>query len=117
MFAPRIINWGVRRLQPRIWLKQCSRGCVFGAWLALQGRVLYERKLFGSGRNLLAVHRKNEDLINIGAYVKGSDPNCDKAIAMMNDINAFLIQSTKDKIEYDTTINSLLQLGQTAGAG
>ena len=73
------------------------------------------RKAAGVIRNLLAIYRKNEDLINIGAYVKGSDPNCDKAIAMMNDINAFLQQSTDDKIEYESTIQNLLQLGQIAG--
>ncbi len=75
------------------------------------------RAAAGVLRNLLAVHRKNEDLINIGAYVKGSDPVCDKAIAMMDDINSFLLQSTNDKIEYETTIQELLQLGQLAGAG
>ena len=73
------------------------------------------RKVAGALRNLLAVHRKNEDLINIGAYVKGSDPVCDKAIMMMDSINAFLQQSTTDKIEYDNTIESLLELGQMAG--
>ena len=73
------------------------------------------RNAAGSLRNLLAVYRKNEDLINIGAYVKGSDPMCDKAIVMMNDINTFLQQSTTDKIEYEDTINNLIQLGQTAG--
>lgn len=73
------------------------------------------RSAAGIIRNLLAVYRKNEDLINIGAYVKGSDPACDKAISMMNDINAFLIQSTKDKIEYEETISKLLELGQAAG--
>ena len=36
---------------------------------------------------------------------------------MMNDINSFLIQSTSDKIEYEQTINDLVQLGQLAGAG
>jgi flagellum-specific ATP synthase len=74
------------------------------------------RAAAGMLRNLLAVHRKNEDLINIGAYVKGSDPVCDKAIAMMNDIDRFLLQSTNEKIEYETTIQTLLQLGQLAGA-
>jgi hypothetical protein len=34
----------------------------------------------------------------------------------MNDINTFLCQSTTDKIQYDETINNLLQLGQLAGA-
>lgn len=73
------------------------------------------RNAAGAIRNLMAVYSKNEDLINIGAYVSGSDPVCDKAIMMMNDINNFLIQSTKDKIGYEDTVNNLLQLGNLAG--
>ena len=73
------------------------------------------RAAAGVLRNLLAVHRKNEDLINIGAYVKGSDPACDKAIALMGNINEFLLQSTTEKIDYETTIQNLLELGQLAG--
>ena len=69
----------------------------------------------GMLRNLLAVHAKNEDLINIGAYVSGSDPMCDKAIAMMDEIDSFLKQGTKDKIDFQETINSLLELGRLAG--
>lgn len=69
------------------------------------------RAAAGNLRNLLAVHRKNEDLINIGAYVKGSDPTCDKAISMMDDINNFLKQSTDEKVEYETTVQQLIQLG------
>ena len=69
------------------------------------------RAAAGNLRNLLAVHKKNEDLINIGAYVRGSDPVCDKAIAMMGEINDFLLQSTEDKIAYEDTINKLLQIG------
>lgn len=64
----------------------------------------------GKLRNLLAVYRKNEDLINIGAYVKGSDPKCDEAIAMMDKINAFLKQEVKDKFSYEETIEELTQL-------
>ncbi|MCQ2753664.1 MAG: flagellar protein export ATPase FliI [bacterium] len=63
-------------------------------------------------RNLLAVYAKNEDLINIGAYVSGSNPQCDKAISLMNKINEFLTQTTKEKIEYEDTINSLIALSQ-----
>lgn len=75
------------------------------------------RDAAGALRNLLAVHAKNEDLINIGAYVSGSDPACDKAIALMPQINEFLTQSVKDKIEYDTTVNTLIELGNIAGGG
>jgi len=66
-------------------------------------------------RNLLAVHTKNEDLINIGAYVSGSDPMCDKAIALMDNINEFLKQSTRDKIGLEQSVEDLIQLGQLAG--
>lgn len=68
------------------------------------------REASGKLRNLLAVHTKNEDLINIGAYVNGSDPMCDKAIMLKDEIDSFLKQSTKDKINYDETITTLIQL-------
>ena len=69
------------------------------------------RAAAGNLRNLIAVHKKNEDLINIGAYVKGSDPLCDKAIAMMGEIDDFLTQSVDEKVEYQDTVDRLMQLG------
>lgn len=65
-------------------------------------------------RTLLALYRKNEDLINIGAYVKGTDRNVDKAIALMGEINAFLTQSTNDKIDFDEALNQLNKLALKA---
>ncbi len=73
------------------------------------------RDAAGMIRNLLAVHAKNEDLINIGAYVTGTDPVCDKAISLIDNINVFLKQSTKDKIDYNETLQSLKELGNLAG--
>lgn len=73
------------------------------------------KKAAGAIRNLLAVYSKNEDLINIGAYVAGSDPICDKAISLIDNINTFLKQSTKDKFEFDNIVNELIQLAQLAG--
>ncbi len=73
------------------------------------------KKAAGAIRNLLAVYTKNEDLINIGAYVAGSDPLCDKAIALMDNINEFLKQSTKDKFDFENTVNDLIQLKNLAG--
>lgn len=73
------------------------------------------RRAAGAIRNLLAVHAKNEDLINIGAYVNGSDPVCDKAIALMGQIDRFLKQSVKDKIDYGETVNSIIELGRLSG--
>lgn len=68
------------------------------------------RAAAGKIRNLLAVYKKNEDLINIGAYVKGTDPACDEAIAKMDNINAFLCQTTDYKSDYETTIQELMAL-------
>jgi len=73
------------------------------------------RAIAGQIRNLLAVYNKNEDLINIGAYVTGSDPLCDKAIGIMDNINSFLKQSTKDKINFEETMQELEELGRLAG--
>lgn len=63
-------------------------------------------------RNLLAVYKKNEDLINIGAYVKGSDSKCDKAIEMTDKINAFLQQEVGEKFSYEETVEELIKLSQ-----
>ncbi len=63
-------------------------------------------------RNLLATYKKNEDLINIGAYAKGTDPLCDKAIALKDKIDNFLVQEVIDKASYDVTINELMQISQ-----
>ncbi len=73
------------------------------------------RDAAGKIRNLLAVYRKNEDLINIGAYVNGSDPICDKAIAYMGKINEFLVQSTSEKIDYEQTVERLLEIDRLVG--
>lgn len=68
----------------------------------------------GHLRNLLAVYSKNEDLINIGAYVSGSDALCDKAINNIDKINSFLKQSINDKINYNESIESLISLSLNA---
>lgn len=69
-------------------------------------------KAAGKIRNLLAVYKKNEDLINIGAYVNGSDPVTDKAIKYMDEINAFLQQSIDEKTAYDETVDKLISIAE-----
>ncbi len=70
------------------------------------------RQAAGQLRNLMAVYRQNEDLITIGAYVKGSSQECDRAIKLMPEINKFLCQTTHEKIDYDTTIANLIKLSE-----
>ena len=70
------------------------------------------RESAGKIRTLLAAYRKNEDLINIGAYVKGSDPIVDKAILLMSEINGFLCQDINDKADFCLTIDKLNNLAK-----
>ncbi|GBF22689.1 flagellum-specific ATP synthase [Candidatus Gastranaerophilus sp. (ex Termes propinquus)] len=74
------------------------------------------KKSAGTIRNLLASYRKNEDLINIGAYARGSDPSTDKAIALMDKINAFLLQDVDEKASIDVSINELCRMAETTAA-
>jgi len=60
----------------------------------------------------LAVYRESEDLINIGAYSKGTTPRIDKAIDNMDNINAFLRQNIEKKSNYLETLNQLEIIGK-----
>ena len=66
-------------------------------------------------RNLLAVYKNNEDLINIGAYVKGTNKSIDLAISMIDEINQFLQQSVNEKVEYDKTVEQLIKIAEKIG--
>lgn len=58
----------------------------------------------------IAAYREAEDLINVGAYVKGSNPEVDVAIDKMPAIRAFLSQEITDKAPLSDTINRLFSL-------
>jgi len=57
--------------------------------------------------NLMSVYRKAEDMINIGAYVKGSNQEIDRSIQMMDRINAFLCQDINAKITLSESVQEL----------
>jgi flagellum-specific ATP synthase len=64
----------------------------------------------GRLREILARYYEAEDLINIGAYVKGSNPKIDDAIEKIDDVTAFLKQGTLDVESFDTTVQTLQSL-------
>ncbi|NLM36975.1 MAG: flagellar protein export ATPase FliI [Firmicutes bacterium] len=73
------------------------------------------RKAAATVRELLAVYRTNEDLINIGAYVKGSNPRVDLAIKMYPAIQKFLRQEIEENVSLEQTVELLQNLVAEAG--
>jgi len=67
-------------------------------------------------KEILATYRKAEDLINIGAYVSGSNVKIDHAIAMIDRINAYLRQDIEETVLFDDSIAQLDGLFETAVA-
>lgn len=55
-------------------------------------------------RKYLAVYTEAEDLINVGAYVKGSDPKIDEAIEKIDDLNDFLTQRVEERTDFVETM-------------
>lgn len=58
----------------------------------------------------VSVYQKAEDLINIGAYVKGSNPEIDYAIQKIDSINTFLTQEKEQGFNFANTGDRLLQI-------
>ncbi len=63
---------------------------------------------------LLAAHGEAEELINIGAYAAGSNPDCDAAIAMKSEMDAFLRQGSDEQMVYPETCRHLIELAAQA---
>ncbi|RMF75887.1 MAG: FliI/YscN family ATPase [Acidobacteria bacterium] len=61
-------------------------------------------------RRMLAIHRESADLIAIGAYREGSDPELDRAIAVVPKIEAFLRQDLSRPSPLDETRRQLVEL-------
>jgi flagellum-specific ATP synthase len=61
-------------------------------------------------RALLASYAASEDMVRIGAYRKGGDPQLDQALVCVPAINAFLQQHKSDKSSLEQTVKALLAL-------
>ena len=68
------------------------------------------KKLAGKLKNVLATYADAEDLINIGAYKSGSNPEIDYAIQNIHAVNDFLMQDVDEKFTYEEVLEALKQL-------
>ncbi|MFJ1298826.1 flagellar protein export ATPase FliI [Pseudomonadota bacterium AL_CKDN230030165-1A_HGKHYDSX7] len=61
-------------------------------------------------KQVLSRYQRNRDLISVGAYVAGADPQLDDAIARYPRLEAFLQQNIEENVGYD---DAILQLSAT----
>lgn len=64
----------------------------------------------GRLRDILQVYKEAEDLINIGAYVAGSNPKIDEAIALISRVRKFLKQEANESFTFEETQKLLKEL-------
>lgn len=76
--------------------------------LAITTTEHYE--LAGRLRDILQVYKDSEDLINIGAYVMGSNPKIDEAISLIERVRNFLKQGTFEAYSFENTLNLLKEI-------
>ncbi len=61
-------------------------------------------------KSVMAVYKDAEDLINIGAYVTGSNKKIDYAIEKIDGINGFLKQNVDEKFEYEDILKTMEEI-------
>lgn len=66
-------------------------------------------------RQLYSAYKRQEDLINIGAYQRGSNPDVDEAITMYPRLQAFLSQGMDEPVPRGESVDALVELCGSAG--
>ncbi len=68
------------------------------------------QQMAGKLLDILATYAKYEDIINIGAYKEGTNPQVDFALKMIDRINNFLMQKIEEKANFDESVKALYSL-------
>lgn len=71
-----------------------------------------EMELANRIRNLMAVYETNQDLLLIGAYKMGTNPELDEAIKKINAINTFLKQPVSEESSFAQTLEEMKRIFQ-----
>lgn len=81
--------------------------------LASISRVMIEvadsehRRLASELRSILATYRDAKDLVDIGAYSRGSNPKIDHALDMIEQVNQFLCQDIDENVCLEESVSKL----------
>lgn len=65
-------------------------------------------------RDLLAAYKESEDLINVGAYSRGTNPKVDKAIAVYEEIINLLKQDASEASSLDDLYDRMIEIAKRA---
>ncbi|MBF0177613.1 MAG: FliI/YscN family ATPase [Magnetococcales bacterium] len=68
-----------------------------------------QKNAAGRLREVLATYRRAEDMINIGAYAAGSNPQIDRAIQLIGPIRNFLKQRVEEPSDMAESIRRLIE--------
>jgi flagellum-specific ATP synthase len=64
----------------------------------------------GKIREWLSTHRKAEDMLNIGAYAKGSNPQIDLALKKIDAVSSFLIQRSNERVALENAFAKIEEI-------
>ncbi|MBQ1547393.1 MAG: flagellar protein export ATPase FliI [Lachnospiraceae bacterium] len=70
----------------------------------------YHKNSAGQLKNVMATYQESEDLINIGAYKKGSNKNIDFAISKYDDVINFIKQDVYDKYTFEEIVSMMEEM-------
>ena len=63
-------------------------------------------------RRLMAAYARSEDLVRIGAYKPGADPDLDRALHVRSAMREFLMQAPRERIAFADCLNRLATLAE-----
>ncbi|MHC4807467.1 MAG: hypothetical protein ACYTBX_14585, partial [Planctomycetota bacterium] len=64
-------------------------------------------------KEIYAIYADAEDLINIGAFSRGSNRRIDGAITLIDRINNFLIQPIRERTDFEETVKRMTTIIQS----
>lgn len=73
------------------------------------------RQMAARIQKIVSTYKKAEDLINIGAYIEGSNPEIDDAVRMIHPVNGFLRQGIDEQIDFQQTKRDMQTLFAQTG--
>ncbi|HYK88134.1 MAG TPA: FliI/YscN family ATPase [Acidobacteriota bacterium] len=68
----------------------------------------------GKIREWLSTYHKAEDMVNIGAYVKGSNPKIDLALRKIDAVNSLLVQRSDERVTLEKALSAVEEVTRDA---